>query len=119
METVVLDTNIIIHHLSGKQVLSFSDFSVTISSLTVFELLQYPLLTEEEEHNIKAIVQECIIMPVTQPIAEQAASLARNYHTPEIDALIAATALTLDGILITKNTKDFRNIINLKIRETI
>lgn len=70
---------------------------------------------KERDHNTMGV----IIMPVTQSIAEQAAVLSRKYHTPEIDALIAATTLELHGTLITKNTKDFRKITGLKIHESI
>lgn len=119
MSIIVLDTNIIIDHLSGKEVISFSNLSFTFSTLTVFELLQYPDLTKHEEHSIQEIVQQCIILPVTQSIAEAGAKLVRKYRVPEMDALIAATTLEVNGVLITKNVKDFRKIVGLKIQTCI
>ena len=41
--------------------------------------------------------------------------IRKNYKTKQPDALIAATALVNDFILITRNTSDFKNISHLNI----
>ena len=50
-------------------------------------------------------------------IAHLAATLRRNRKISLCDAVIAATALSHDAILATRNVKDFKNIPNLKIIE--
>lgn len=64
--SVVLDTNVIILHIAGKYPLDLSIYTVLISTLTVFELLQYSKLTTQEEEAIYDIVDDCIVIPVTQ-----------------------------------------------------
>lgn len=48
MLRVLLDTNTIILHLAGTRPLSFSSFEAAVSVVTVFELLQYPGMTDAE-----------------------------------------------------------------------
>lgn len=110
MQAVLLDTNVIILHLAGKINLSFSEIQPHISSLTVFELLQYPGLSSNEEADINAIIESCVIVPVDGSIASRAAKLARSHKIGTIDLLIAATSLELEAPLITRNQKHFQKI---------
>ena len=56
------------------------------------------------------------ILPLDADVADKWGIL-RAYHRtlPAIDSLLAATALTRDLILVTRNTKDFTGISELKI----
>lgn len=119
MHQVLLDTNIIILHVSKQHVIAPASIIPTISTLTVFELLQYSKLTTVEEQAIRSIVNDCIIEPVSIEIAQRAAVLGRKYCIGPIDLLLAATALELDVPFITKNSKDFRKIPGLVIQESI
>lgn len=83
----------------------------TISFITYIEFLGYKYTTQATEEFIalanvieinKSIIDNCIALRKAQPI-----------KLP--DAIIAATALSLDYSLITNNEKDFANIKNLKI----
>jgi predicted nucleic acid-binding protein len=112
---VVLDTNIIILHITGKEPVHFLKNIPIISTLTVFELLQYAQLTKREEESIHDIIGACVVVPITQAIAERAAQLARRKKMGVVDVLIAATALEFDAPLQTKNTKDFRHITELQL----
>ena len=55
------------------------------------------------------------ILDITDKIAETSIDLRKNLKTKLPDALIAATALVYDLILITRNKSGFENIIGLKI----
>lgn len=112
---VVLDTNVIILHITGKNPVDFSNYNVLISALTVFELLQYSKLTAREEGAIYDIIADCMVIPISQNIAEQAAKLARKKKIGTVDALIAATAMVFQVPLSTKNVKDFRHIPGLQL----
>ncbi|MCR9191684.1 MAG: type II toxin-antitoxin system VapC family toxin [Gammaproteobacteria bacterium] len=55
------------------------------------------------------------IIPIDQNIAEKWGYLSAYTNIPAIDGLIAATALVFNYKLVTRNTKDFENIIGLEI----
>ncbi len=54
-------------------------------------------------------------MPVSPNIARKAGELMRDYGLNLPDALIAATALVYDAILVTRNIRDFQRIPNLRL----
>ncbi|MBI4599749.1 PIN domain-containing protein [Candidatus Uhrbacteria bacterium] len=118
MSEILLDTNIVILHLSGKKFLSFPLHGSTISALSIFELLCLPGLSSEEERAINEIIKNCRVVPVTESIANRAALIARTVKKHPIDLLIAATAIECGLVLLTENIRDFRNIPGLKIQKT-
>lgn len=80
------------------------------SEITRFELLAG--LRPGEEKETEQFSSELGWVPVTEPIARQAASLARRYRAShggieDADYLIAATALELDAELLTTNVRHF------------
>ncbi len=50
------------------------------------------------------------LLPIDEPIAIAAAALHIPDPLPEMDALIAATAVVRDLVLVTRNTRDFQRI---------
>ncbi len=117
MVEALLDTNILILHVSGRERLFFDPNSVAVSTLTVFECLRFPGMPEEEERAFSDLLSLCEIVPVSEAIARRAAQIGRTRpRARPIDILIAATALEIDVPLVTKNTKDFKKMIRLKVR---
>ncbi|MER8024878.1 type II toxin-antitoxin system VapC family toxin [Glutamicibacter protophormiae] len=94
---------------------------LAISVFTIFELekgvqrlerrdnVQGRLLREWLEHSVRTTFSRKI-HPVTEEIATVAAGLHVPDPMPEMDALIAATALVHGMTLVTRNTKDFDQI---------
>ncbi|MEK7084777.1 MAG: PIN domain-containing protein [Patescibacteria group bacterium] len=119
MNAFLVDTNIIILHVGNIEAVNFETYDISISELSVFELLRYPKLSRHEETAIKTLLNTCTRIPVTSNISQRAAHIARTKQGRGMDFLIAATALELDVPLITKNTKDFRGIPGLLVQETI
>lgn len=120
MPLVLLDTNKIILHVAGFERLSLLRFSAAVSTITVFELLRYPGISDAERSAIESILVECLQIPVSGDIARTAASLGKTRpKMKSLDLLIAATALELNVPLITKNTRDFKGISGLKVREEV
>lgn len=113
---VLLDTNVLILHVSKQEVIPPVSHSLFISVLTVFELLRLPGMTREEETALRELIGACEVIALTPAIAERAAFLGRTHHIGAVDLLIAATALELKIPLITKNFRDFKNIPNLLVR---
>ena len=119
MRRVLLDTNIIILHLSGQEVFSFDLGEAVISAVSVCELLQYPGIAPDEEQAIRTIISACEVVPVTESIAEHAAIIGRTRKVGTVDLLIAATALELGIPLITRNLRHFKGIHGLEARMKI
>lgn len=117
MIEAILDSNILLLHIGGRERLSFEPKSVGISTLTVFECLRFPGLSAEEEMELENLISLCEVVSVSHDIAKAAAINARTRPKERpIDQLIAATALMLDIPLITKNVKDFRGIPGLIVK---
>ncbi|MBI4144179.1 PIN domain-containing protein [Candidatus Woesearchaeota archaeon] len=55
-------------------------------------------------------------IPVDNPLAVLAGDIVRKYDLEVPDAIIAATAISNNLVLITRNSKRFRAVSNLKIR---
>lgn len=112
----LLDTNVLIRHLTDEQPIPFALHQYAVSVLTVFELLQYPGVAAAEERAIRDLLSLCIQLPVDAVIAERAASFARTHRIGPIDLLLAATALEYELSLLTHNIKDFRRLPGLRVR---
>jgi len=117
MLQAVLDTNILIDHLAGRKRLKVDPREFVISTITEFELLRLPGMSEEEEQILRELVGQFDIISVNREIAQRAAKLNRSRpRTKPMDLFIAATALELEVPLVTKNSKDFKHLPDLLIQ---
>lgn len=65
---------------------------------------------------IEAFVGLATILPLDKEVTKKAVELRRNYRKLKLgDAIIAATAVVHQLILVTNNVRDFINIKGLKI----
>ena len=108
MSCAVFDTNIVIDALNGI-VAADEEYcrydKVYISLITWMEIM---VGTDEEDYLTANFLQEYfIILPITQPIAEQAVIIRKQYRIKLPDALIQASAQVHNALLITRNTQDF------------
>ena len=123
IETVVLDTDILIDHLRGftkaKIFLALYDeqsISGIISTLTVMELLSGKSASEDIKRiKIEKLLSLFKAVDVTFSIAEKAGELRRKYATNPIDSIIAATALSSNLKLVTCNISHYQIIEGLTI----
>lgn len=132
----LLDTNIVseIRKISnGKVNKGVADWfkvaetdSQFISAITLFELQKGVLLAAHNNDFVKADALQSWLdvvrfnftsrtLPVNKKVALRCAALHIPNPRPSFDSLIAATALAHDLILVTRNTKDFQNIDDLRI----
>jgi predicted nucleic acid-binding protein len=112
----VVDTNIIIYHLSGNKDVEvlLQDKVLFISSITYTELLSYGKLSPEEQRILKKYLKAIQVIHTNEFICEMAASLRRINNVKLPDAFIASTSFFLDIPLITFD-KDFDKINDLRI----
>lgn len=117
-----LDTNAIIYYLKkdSSAVAVFEkifsrNIPVYISTITELELFSYPAIGQEEAGLIDIALKTVSIIPLDSRIARLAGSLRRLYRLKISDAAIAATTLSTGSTLVTRNTKDFRKIPNIRL----
>jgi predicted nucleic acid-binding protein len=71
---------------------------------------------------LEDFLQDVSLLDVTRTVSEKfgdlrAAFLDAGQGTPDMDLLIASTALVHDFTLITHNTRDFQNIPGLRLQD--
>lgn len=117
----LIDTNIGIYLLNGslnQNALQFLEpiinDSYGISVITKIELLGFAFTDTNQLLETRNFINDGIIYTLTDEIVEQTIILRQNYKIKLPDAIIAATAITFDFTLISRNDKDFESIAGLK-----
>ena len=78
------------------------------------ELFGYPDLSKEEEKALEAILGEFSEVAVTSDVIHEAIKLRRATKIRVPDALIAASAVVTESVLVSRNVKDFELVRHLK-----
>lgn len=122
---ILCDTNVLIEAFKGnekiiRKIEHLGIGNIGISSVTVMELY-YGALNKRELNKIKKEINALTIVHFSNAISESALSLIETYgksHGLQIpDAIIAATALSLDAKLLTLNIKDFHFINGISLQK--
>jgi len=113
----LIDTNILIYHFADKipkteQHIINDIFvnSFNISIISMIEFLGWKKHTKIGFKKAKEFLQKSETIYIDKNIALKTIELRQKHSIKLPDALIAATALNGDYILLTRNTKDFANI---------
>jgi predicted nucleic acid-binding protein len=122
MKRYLLDTNILIYYWKGdipkgemKRVEEILKHSFIISIITKIELLGWRKHTREGYEIARDFLDRAEILPIDDDLAEFAIELKLNNNIKLADALIAATALSNELMLVTRNEDDFSILTNLEI----
>lgn len=122
MQRYLLDTNSIIYYLQGYKELDkiFERFvagiaTPMISIITEIELLGFPGITSKDERLITKLLTNFQVFDVEKKISKETIKLRRQYTIKIPDAIIAATALNNEAILVTRDEEDFKRIKHLDI----
>ena len=118
----LFDSNTIIY-LSKKEISlslslleSFGEHYISV--ITYMEVLGYLFKEPKEEEYIKELFGLFRTIYIDQEIADRVVEIRKNHRIKLPDAIIAATALTHDLVLITRNTEDFKKL-EMKLQNPI
>jgi len=117
----LLDSNVIIGYLAaripayGMEIISaLVDQSPNISVISQIEVLRYND-TPENEAILNAFITSSVIYSLSPTVVQRAIELCKHNKIKLPDAIIAATALTENFILVTRDIEDFKHIYGLEL----
>jgi len=117
----LLDSNVIIGYLAAKipipgmEIVSIIvDQTPNISVISQIEVLRFND-TPENEKILVDFVDASVIHHLSPDVVRQTIELCKKTKIKLPDAIIAATALNENLILVTRNIDDFKSISNLEV----
>jgi predicted nucleic acid-binding protein len=115
-QNYLIDTNVILDFLGGKLpektelfLSEIIDDRINLSAINKIELLGF----SNVEQVLIDLVSFAVIYHIDNEIIEKTIELRKKYVIKLPDAIIAATAIVNDLILISHNFKDFQKITEL------
>ena len=115
---MLIDSNIIIyaampeHHWLRDFI---AEHAPAVSAISYVEVLGYHRLTQHDREYFEDFFAASLIFPISNAVLEQAVRLRQIRRIALGDALVAATALAHNSMLVTRNTDDFDWIENLRL----
>lgn len=110
----VLDTNVVLYPIGGRLAEPLGAGQNFVSIVTELELLSYPDMTPLEEVHIRSLLDELTVVGLEQEICRATIYLRRAYSLRLPDAIICATALSLDAVLLT-NDKRLTTVSEIRV----
>lgn len=113
---LLVDTNIVLYFLKGNTEVQpfFYDYDILLSFITELEILAFDPLSKSEERSIKNFLDYVVVLDINSAIKKKTIQIKKKYRLKLPDAIIAATALTLDLPLLTAD-KAFAKIKDNRI----
>ncbi|MCJ7622267.1 MAG: type II toxin-antitoxin system VapC family toxin [Anaerolineaceae bacterium] len=122
MKGYLVDTNILIYYFADaippKEIDTLERIlktSFNLSIITKIEFLGWGRHTDEGYEKAKEFTSFAHTILLTNKVADLAINIRRKNKIKLPDAVIAATALSKDLILVTRNAKDFKDVEYLEI----
>ena len=109
----ILDTNILIYFFAGRLSELLPDKVLGFSVITEMEILSYHQLSQKDEQQVRKILSTMQNVSLTQDVKEEAIKLRKEYRIKLPDAIISATSIVNDAILLT-NDKQLLKIPGLQ-----
>ncbi len=120
-QTYILDTNIAIYLLNSTlkpedhpDLQMATSLSYNLSIITKIELLGWKT-SAMQERQIENFVNQANVINLTDAIVDTTIQIRRQRKIKLPDAVIAATAITYDWVLLTRNEKDFERIRGISL----
>ncbi|MHC5774955.1 type II toxin-antitoxin system VapC family toxin [Nostoc sp.] len=102
---ILLDTNVVLYFLGGRLVNPLPSGQYFISVITEIELLSYPSLSLEEETQIIDFLNKITVVDIDSNIKNLTITFRKQYKLRLPDAIIVATAKSLNATLFTNDVK--------------
>jgi predicted nucleic acid-binding protein len=80
-----------------------------ISVITKIKVLGFKT-TSEASQLLKSFIQDSLVIGLSEEIVDKTIEIRKIYKTKIPDAIIAATSLATDSVILTRNLKDFQII---------
>ena len=120
MEQYLIDTNVVSDYLSAALPASSTKFMdevidaiPTLSIVSQIELLCWQTHAETET-KVLAFLNDCRILNIDPQVVAMCVQIRKGKRVKMPDAIIAATAVSSNLILLTNNEKDFQQITGLR-----
>jgi predicted nucleic acid-binding protein len=117
----LIDTNAVIDYLGNKLPVSGMVFMNTVidavpnvSVVTKIEVLGFNA-PEQHYKTLSDFINDATVLDLTNNVVEASIEIRKKHKTKLPDAIVAATALVYDLVLISRNTSDFKNIDGLQV----
>lgn len=115
----LIDTNVVIDGLGNKlpekaKKLLYT-IDLTVSAVTQIEVLGWINATKEQLKPLYDFMEIANILPINEAVIEKTIAIRQTRKIALGDAIIAATALVYDLVVISRNTSDFKNIDGLEV----
>ena len=119
VEKYLIDTNAVIDYLTNKlpndTCIIIDKNQSQISVITRMELLGWYNASSEQIKVLEDFVRTSMIFNLEESVILRTIEIRKSVKIKLPDAIIAATALINDSILITKNKDDFKRVNGLKL----
>ena len=113
----LLDTNVVIDFLAQRFsekselfVAEIIDENIYLSVINKIELLGF----SKCENEMSLFIESAKVFYLNEIIAQKTIEIRKNYKIKLPDAIIAATAISENLVLLSNNESDFKNIKELK-----
>ena len=109
----LFDTNILIYLINNRLVETLPNGVYGYSVITEIELLSFSGLTETDMKVIRHYLDQISLVNLTEAVKQTTIDLRRRRRIKLPDAIIAATAIEADAVLLT-NDKELYGVNSLK-----
>jgi predicted nucleic acid-binding protein len=117
----LIDTNAVIDYLGNKLPTAGMVFMNTVidavpivSVVTKIKVLGFNA-SEQHYQLLTNFINDASVFDLDNNVVEASIDIRKKHKTKLPDAIIAATALVYNLVLISRNTSDFKNIDGLKV----
>lgn len=119
---MLIDSNVIIyaaqpHYNDLRQFID--EITPSVSVVSYIEVFGYHNLGEDERQYLEQFFQKTEILPLSDTVMHRAVGLRQQRRMSLGDAIIAATAIVHDRILVTHNIQDFLWISELNLLDPL
>lgn len=113
--TYLLDTNTVIYLINDHLATALPAGRYGVSVITEIELLSFPGLQADEEERIRAFLAVADRVAITDAVRDQTVALRRLHRLKLPDAIIAASAIAENAVLVSNDGK-LASIPNLQLK---